>query len=325
MFILYFYGGFSVKNKSFKFLIVILIISLLGNGFFIFKLKQQPFSISLENANSRDTYFTIHNVKQAHSITKGKGIKVGILDHYFGAESHKELYTNCIDFLNDSDSLNSISEHGYWMATTLKEIAPECEIYGLNTINSKDENSKIDAIIKAIDWSIENHIDILTYSQPAISENNRKRFDEAVDKAIKNNIVTTFIHYDNPNNLWPDAMVSDDNLESGVRKPDLNILHYDYNSLLIDSYNQYEKSKNGVRKGENTPYLSISSTSVVTGGFVALLKSINNTLTPNEYKEILKKTSSNMTFKNPYTLKESQCSSVPDVGKATLYIKDNFK
>lgn len=314
-----------MKHKSFKFLIVVLIISLLGNGFFIYKLKQQPLSISLENVNSRDTYFTIHNVKQAHSITKGKGIKVGILDHYFGAESHKALYTNCIDFLNDSDSLNNISEHGYWMATTLKEIAPECEIYGLNTINSKDENSKVDAIIKAIDWAIENHIDILTYSQPAISENNRKRFDEAVDKAIKNNIVTTFIHYDNPNNLWPDGMVSDDKLESGVRKPDLNILHYDYNSLFIDSYNQYEKSKDGVRKGENTPYLSISSTSVVTGGFVALLKSINNTLTPNEYKEILKKAGSNMTFKDPYTLKESQCSTVPDIGKATLYITDNFK
>ena len=59
-----------MENKSFKFLIVILIISLLGNGFFIFKLKQQPFIISLENVNSRDTYFTIHDIKQAHSITK---------------------------------------------------------------------------------------------------------------------------------------------------------------------------------------------------------------------------------------------------------------
>ncbi|WP_160683598.1 S8 family serine peptidase [Clostridium sp. C2-6-12] len=314
-----------MKNKYFIILILVLIVSLLGNAFFILKLKQQPLSIDVGNANSRATYFTIHNVKQAHEITKGKGIKVGILDHYFGYGAHKELYNDCIDFLNDPNSLNNISEHGYWMATTLKEIAPECEIYGLNTINSKDENSKVDAIIKAIDWAIENHIDILTYSQPAISENNRKRFDDAVDKATKNNIVTTFIHYDSPNNLWPGGMVSDDKLEASARKPDLNILHYDYNSLLIDTYSQYEKSKDGVRNGENTPYLSISSTSVVTGGFVALLKSINNTLTPNEYKDILKKTSSNIVFKDPYTLKESQCSNVPDIGKAALYIKDNFK
>jgi hypothetical protein len=107
-----------MKNKSVKFLIVIIIISLIGNIFLFFKLKQQPFNIVFENANSRDTYFTIHNVKQAQNISKGKGIKVGILDHYFGYASHKELYSNCIDFLNDSDSLNNISEHGYWMATT---------------------------------------------------------------------------------------------------------------------------------------------------------------------------------------------------------------
>ena len=314
-----------MKNKSVKFLIVIIIISLIGNIFLFFKLKQQPFNIVFENANSRDTYFTIHNVKQAQNISKGKGIKVGILDHYFGYKSHKELYNNCIDFLNNSDSLNNISEHGYWMATTLKEIAPDCEIYGLNTIDSSDEDSKVTAIINAIDWAIENHIDILTYSQLAISDKNRERFDEAVNKAIKNNIVTTFIHYDNPNNLWPDRMVSDDQLEHGIREPDLNILHYDYNSLLLDSYTKYEKTKDGIRTGENTPYLSISSTSVVTGGFVALLKSVNNTLSPNEYKDILKKTSSNIMFKNPFTLKESQCSRVADIMKAITYIKENYK
>lgn len=313
-----------MKNKLTLLLIFIVILSLLGNAFLIFKSKQQLFSIQFENANSRDTYFTIHNIGQAQNISKGKGIKVGILDHYFGYNSHKELYSDCIDFLNDPNSLNNISEHGYWMATTLKEIAPECEVYGLNTI-SNDEDSKVTAIIQAIDWSIENHIDILTYSQPAISEKNRKRFDEAVDKAVKNNIVTTFIHYDNPNNLWPDRMVSDDNLEKGTREPDLNILHYDYNSLLLASYNKYEKSKDGIRTGENTPYFSLSSTSVVTGGFVALLKSVKNTLPPTEYKDILRKTSSKIIFKDPYTLKEYECSRVPDIFKAITYIKENYK
>ncbi|WP_297417791.1 S8 family serine peptidase [Clostridium sp.] len=313
-----------MKSKFAKLLIITVIISLIGNAFLIFKLKQQPFNIHFENANSRDTYFTIHNVKQAQTFSKGKGIKIGILDHYFGYESHKELYNNCIDFLNDANSLNNISEHGYWMATTLKEIAPECEVYGLNTIDSYNEDAKVTAIIKAIDWAIENHIDILTYSQPAISDKNRKRFDEAVDKAIKNNIVTTFIHYDNPNNLWPDRMVSDNNLEAGVRKPDLNIFQYDYNDLFLNLYTEYEKSKNGIRTGENTPYLSISSTSVVSAGFVALLKSVNNSLSPNEYKNILIKTSSKVTFKDPYTLEEVQCSKVPDIFKAVTYIKENY-
>ena len=34
------------------------------------------------DANSRDTYFTIHNVGKAHEISKGKGVKVGILDNF---------------------------------------------------------------------------------------------------------------------------------------------------------------------------------------------------------------------------------------------------
>ena len=91
------------------------------------------------------------------------------------------------------------------------------------------------------------------------------------------------------------------------------------------SYNEYEKTKDGIRTGENTPYLSISSTSVVTGGFVALLKSVNNTLTPNEYRDILKKTSSKVNFKGPFSSEESQCSRVPDIMKAVTYIKDNYK
>jgi hypothetical protein len=32
--------------------------------------------VQFENANSRDTYFTIHNVKAAHVLGKGKGVKI---------------------------------------------------------------------------------------------------------------------------------------------------------------------------------------------------------------------------------------------------------
>jgi len=40
--------------------------------------------VVLQGANSRETYFTLHHVKEAQAITKGKGCKVGILDHSFG-------------------------------------------------------------------------------------------------------------------------------------------------------------------------------------------------------------------------------------------------
>lgn len=44
--------------------------------------------IYFNNANSRDTYFTVHNVKEAHKYSKGKGIKVGIIDWCFDAKAN---------------------------------------------------------------------------------------------------------------------------------------------------------------------------------------------------------------------------------------------
>jgi hypothetical protein len=67
--------------------------------------------------------------------------------------------------------------------------------------------------------------------------------------------------------------------------------------------------------------LSISSTSQVTGGFVAILKSINNSLSPAEYKEILIKTSHKLTVKDDsYGMSEPE--NVVDLAKAAKYIED---
>lgn len=211
------------------------------------------------------------------------------------------------------------------MATTLKEIAPECDIYAIDTLDSSNEDKKVTAMIKAVDWAIENKIDVLTYSEAPISQKNRQRFDEAVNKAIKSNIVTTFIHYDNPNNIWPNGMFSLGGISNSKREPDINILNYDYNGLLINTYEKYEELKNNISGGDNIPYFSLSSTSPVTAGFVAILKSVNNKLLPSEYKDILKKTSYKMTFKDPFTLKESECSSVVDIDKAVIFLKENYK
>ncbi|NMM64575.1 S8/S53 family peptidase [Clostridium sp. P21] len=317
-----------MKSKLKKVLIgisiFVMIVSVTYNVLLILKVNNQPWNIAFANANSRDTYFTIHNVKQAQSISKGKGIKVGILDHCFGYESHKDLYSGAVDFINSPYALNKSNEHGYWMANTLKEIAPECEVYALNTAASMDEDKRVTAMINAIDWSIKNHIDILTYSQRPISDKNRKRFDEAVNKAVKNNIITTFIHYDNPNNIWPGQMVDPKYMEKGKREPDFSILQYDYNTLRTETYEKYKKLKSNISDGNDTPYYSVSSTSPVTAGFIAILKSINNKLTPDEYRQILKKTAYKTTFTDPFTLKKVECSNVVDIGKAAVYIKANY-
>ncbi|MFY9475618.1 MAG: hypothetical protein WAQ73_03720 [Bacillota bacterium] len=62
------------------------------------------------------------------------------------------------------------------------------------------------------------------------------------------------------------------------------------------------------------PFLSISSTSHVTAGFVALMKSIRSDLPPAEYKRILMETSRSLTYNG------EKCPRVPDVYEAVKLI-----
>ena len=299
---------------------IILIASLLLN--FYQGIELMTGLITFQNANSRDTYFTAHNIKTAHELSTGKGIRVGIMDWNFGYNSHPNLYSDGINFSEIKTGLD-IEEHGFWMANTLREIAPDCLIYAL-CIFDRDEDKKVDNMIRAIDWAIENNIDILTYSGMAFSEKNRPAIDESVKKAIEFGVITTFIHYDNELNLLPDGFFdfSDYN-----RDADVNILHYDYNVLFTSKYDKY-MSFNGdyskIKSGDDVPYLSMSSTSPVLAGFVAILKEINPNLSPDDYKDILINTSYQKEYYDWGFGRKSIIPHVADIGRAVVYIKENY-
>ena len=248
---------------------------------------EAPAILYFPNANSRPTYFTIHNVHDAWTISKGAGVKVGILDHSFGYDVHPGLYAGGENFQIGgwAESFNNVSHHGFWMASTLREIAPEVEIYALGTYSS-DESDKVDAMVRAIDWAIAHDLDVLTYSAARFSPENRKRLDSAVDRALTKGIVITFIHYPHPGNLlptWLGPRTGDDD-----REPDVNILQYDYSVVFTK---QYADSMRHGTAASYRPFLSISSTSPVTAGFVALLRSVRSDLKPAELKRILMETS----------------------------------
>jgi hypothetical protein len=243
-------------------------------------------------ANSRPTYFTIHNVREAWAHSTGAGVKVGILDHSFGIDEHPELYAGGESFHTDDwgDAYRAVSHHGFWMASTLREIAPGVEIYALGTYSS-DEAAKVDAMVRAIEWAIENGLDVLTYYARAFSPEHIARLHEAVDRAVEAGIVTTFIHYPHPDNLlpgWLGPMSGDDG-----RQPDVNILHYDHSVVFTERYADWMErgSESGYR-----PFLSMSSTSPVTAGFVALLLSLRPDLSPAQVKILLMETSHAITF-----------------------------
>jgi hypothetical protein len=179
------------------------------------------------------------------------------------------------------------------MALTLREIAPEAQIFALG-ITFENEDGKVGAIVRAIDWAIENDIDILTYSSAAFLEQSREKVYAAVDRACEHNIVTTFIHYPYERNLFPTGFSVD--RDRYARDPDLNIFAWDYNIVMIQSQLEYQNAKPEEQRRMMRPFTSISSTSVVTAGFVALMKSVDNTLPPEQYKNILRQASRELDY-----------------------------
>jgi len=253
---------------------------------------EAPHIIRFPNANSRDTYFTIHNIREAWEVSKGAGVKVGILDHSFGYGQHEGLYAGGENFQTDEwgSYFSESSHHGFFMATTLREVAPEVDIYALGTYSS-DEKAKVDAMVRAIDWAIEHDLDVLTYSARRFTLEKRPPLDSAVDRALAHGIVIAFIHYPHPGNLFPTGIVP--RAGDDEREPDLNILHYDYQLIFTERYLDW------LERGEESgyrPYLSISSTSPVTAAVVAFVKSVRPDLTPGEIKRVLMETARPMEF-----------------------------
>lgn len=236
-------------------------------------------------ANGRETYFTLHHIKEAQAISKGKGCKVGVLDHSFGMTLHPDLYAGGKNFVVGGENFLTKREwHGYWMALVFHEIAPEAEIYALNTRTFKSRLMDAEAMARAIDWAIEQHLDVLTYSAEAFEGTGKEILEAALERAYKAGIVTTFLHTGYARNILPDGLFNPDK-EDG-REPDIHIFHYDYTVVPIKQWEGTER------------FFSLSSTSPVLGGVIAMMKSLRPDLSPDKCKQIVRNTAYPLAFRN---------------------------
>jgi hypothetical protein len=246
----------------------------------------EPFFIHFTDANLRPNYNTFHRFLEAHDYATGQGIKVGIIDTYFGFSDNRELYAGGKDFTGNTASFEQVGEHGLWMATTLRELAPGVGIYALNA-RPRGRVGEGAAIVSAIEWAIEQGVDVLTYSAPMFLPEDRPLIDAAVQKAIGHGIVTTFIHYDLEENLLPYGFIA--SVPSAyARTPDVNIFHFDYNVLFLKQYDDFVKrGRTPGSSGNETPFFSFSSMSVALAAVVAMMKEVDSSLSPAEIKKIL--------------------------------------
>lgn len=223
----------------------------------------------------RDTYDTIHHVRKAQALSVGQGVKVGIIDWLFACDHYPALYAGCADISGEPALLRQADGHGRWMAETIREIAPGCCIFAINGVvyDEARPERRIACLERAVDWAIEQGLEVLTYSHPAFEGEDQIRADRAVEKAARAGIVTTFLHNDSPFNLFPYGCLPFSG-GSFRREPDIRIYHFDYAVLLLSVYERYVERGREVKSGNDLPYFSFSSMSVVLGGFVAMMKAL---------------------------------------------------
>ena len=272
-----------------KSIVIILLCSLfLGCNKNLNRMETVQFrqNIYIKDANSRITYFEVHKIYEARKYCKGKNVKIGIIDHSFDGKNNPGLYSEIKKFYNEDEKKYSIIEagHGFWMASTLKEIAPEVEIYGLDIdYADKTEDEIISPMIQAIEWAIDKNLKILTYSAGRISEKNRAKLDLIIDEANENGIIIIFLHNPNENNFLVSKI--EPPIDGIDNSPIVNIYDRDYSVILGDMID-----KNG-KVDSNRVFTSVSSKPPVLAGIVAMMLEIDPMLNNEEIRTILMKTS----------------------------------
>ena len=239
------------------------------------------------NKKAKESYYSVHNLTKAQLLSTGKEVKIGIIDWLFGNEKDK-FYSGFYD-VTEQGFINN-KEHGHAMAKTLKEIAPNCELFAINGVTKNslnDDNLRVDFLEKAIQFAIKNNIRILTYSHREITDAKAvKKLKRILKMAENNNIITIFLHCDLKSNIMPVAIGSKvENSQADF----FNIYQYDYNTLNPIAYKKWLDSK----KTDKTCFLSWSSMAPVLAGFIALLIEQKPSLIKKEIIEMLNKASKN--------------------------------
>ena len=273
------------------------IILSFGIGFSLcIVLFKKPISPSLHFSagNSHPTYFSVHKIRDTWGISVGKNIRVGIIDHGFGIDTFPDLYSGWHDCRVRKKPLafkTSIS-HGFLMASTLREISPGAEIYALG-INYGQDDTIITELSNAIEWAIQNNIDILTYSHAQLSADNRDELNPILEKAYNSDLLTVFIHNPHPRNILPSRI--DPGIHGIDNSSDFDIYPFDYSTIFTS---RFSKRGSLVEINEDNAFLSISSTAPVTAGIISIMLSANPVRNRTEVKEVLISTSYNYVNEN---------------------------
>lgn len=136
------------------------------------------------------------HIPEVHKITQGEGIKIAIVDS--GKSEHFEVKNNTVAAKNCSNSPYLEDKQGHSTAVSgiiaaeqngegVVGVAPKAQLYFAKAMDDSGAGSP-SALVKAIDWSISQRVDIISISAGLFSD--FKPLHQVIKKAYAKNIIT---------------------------------------------------------------------------------------------------------------------------------------
>jgi len=120
----------------------------------------------------------------------GRGVKIAIIDsgvnpvhpHVGKVSGGTRISSN--EAVSSTDYLDYIG-HGTAVAGAIREKAPDAELYAVKVFD-RTLTTNIDVIVKAIDWCVENEMDLVNLSLGTTNNEHRGLMEQAVARAEQN-------------------------------------------------------------------------------------------------------------------------------------------
>ncbi|MCI0392079.1 MAG: S8 family serine peptidase [Acidobacteria bacterium] len=121
----------------------------------------------------------------------GRDVRVAIIDSGVNPEHpHVAGVVGGVCINADGEGLNYLDYigHGTAVAGAIREKAPEASLYAIKVFDQQ-LRTNAETIIRAIEWAIENEMNVVNLSLGTVNQSHRERFEQVVALAVERNVV----------------------------------------------------------------------------------------------------------------------------------------
>jgi subtilisin family serine protease len=121
----------------------------------------------------------------------GRDVRVAIIDSGVNpAHPHVAGVVGGVCINADGEGLNYLDYigHGTAVAGAIREKAPEASLYAIKVFDQQ-LRTNAETIIRAIEWAIENEMNVVNLSLGTVNQSHRERFEKVIALAVERNVV----------------------------------------------------------------------------------------------------------------------------------------